>query len=374
MAEDHPEAEKRYRRSRVRVGRFRIGAPPGLQATPVVDEGAAAAPARLSFMRYAAGGDVDEIRAASPVQCVAPGKDSGDVTWVHVQGPPTGAQLQALGQAFGLHPLALEDVLNRETRPKLEAYETQQFVVVDLVHRAADGELCADQVSFFLGSNFVVSVNEGPEDVFEPVRARIRSMTPIRSRGADYLLYALLDVVVDRGFPLLEALGDRLEALEDDVLDHPDRESRNGIHYAKRELVLMRRSWWPQREVLARLMRDDQRLLDDATRPYLRDCYDHCVIIIDFVETYREMASSLLDTYMSSLNQRMNDIMKALTIIATIFLPLMFLTGLYGMNFNTQSPWNMPELHWRFGYFYALGVMLAVAVGMILWFRHHRWF
>ncbi|HOL38078.1 MAG TPA: magnesium/cobalt transporter CorA, partial [Rubrivivax sp.] len=241
------------------------------------------------------------------------------------------------------------------------------------VHLDAEGDYGSDQVSFFLGRNYVVSIAQGPHDLFEPVRERIRGGGKIRRYGADYLLYSLLDVVVDSAFALLEELGDRLEALEDEILDDPTREARNRIHYAKRELVVMRRAWWPQREVVAALMRDEDRQLSDHTRLYLRDCYDHCVIVIDFVETYREMASSLLDTYLSAVSQRMNDVMKALTVAATIFLPLTFITGLYGMNFDTASPWNLPELHWRFGYPYALGLMVAIVAGMLAYFKHRRW-
>lgn len=347
----------------------RPGAPPGSLESATAD----APPARLWLLRYDASGMLQEARAAALADAAAPAPEAAGVTWLHLQGQPTGPQLQALGQAFGLHPLALEDVLHREARAKLESFEAQQFVVLSQVRRDADGGCAVDPVAFFLGRNYVLSVHPGPEDVFEPVRQRIRASARICGHGADYLLYALLDVVVDTAFALLEELGDRLEVLEDQILDEPDRESRNQIHYAKRELVLMRRAWWPQREVIAQLMRDEERLLSDTTRLYLRDCHDHAVIVVDFVETYREMASSLLDTYLSAVNQRMNDIMRALTIAATIFLPLMFITGLYGMNFDTSSPWNLPELHWRFGYFYALGVMAVVVIGMVTWFRRRRW-
>lgn len=294
------------------------------------------------------------------------------VSWLHLQGSPMAAQLQALGAAFGLHPLALEDVLHRESRAKLESFDAQQFLILSQVYRGGEG-YCTDPVTFFLGRNYVISISQSPQDWFEPVRERIRAAGRICAHGADYLLYALVDVVVDTAFVLLEELGDRLEVLEDQILDEPDRNARNQIHYVKRELVLMRRAWWPQREVIAALMRDEERLLSDTTRLYLRDCHDHAVIVVDFVETYREMASSLLDTYLSAVNQRMNDIMKVLTIIATVFMPLSFIVGLYGMNFDTTSPWNLPELHWRYGYPYVLGLMSAVVIAMVLYFRRKRW-
>jgi magnesium transporter len=360
------------RRHAVHIRHHRPGAPPGSLEATTSDTGASAPSARVSLMRYRKQGDVEEQRDANLAECQAPADDAVGVSWLHLQGLPTPDQLKMLGENFGLHPLALEDVLNREGRAKLESYDAQQFVVLNLVHREEDGGFRADQVSFFLGDGYLISIDESGADNFESVRQRIRGKGRIRARGADYLLYALMDVVVDSGFPLLEDLGDELETIEDQVLENPSREIRNRIHYVKRELMQLRRAWWPQREVISGLMRNDERFLTDSTRLYMRDCYDHCVIVIDFIETYREMVSSLLDTYLSSVSQRMNDIMKTLTIIATIFLPLTTIAGVYGMNFE-GGPWNMPELHWRYGYFYALGVMLAVIVGMLAWFRHKRW-
>ena len=361
------------RRQRQHFRNWRPGAVPGsLEGGPAA-VAPDTAPASIGLLRYGAQGLLAEQRPIALADCQTPAPQATEVTWLHLQGQPTSEQLKALGQAFGLHPLALEDVLHREARAKLESFEAQQFVVLNHVHRGSDDGFCADPVTFFLGRNYVISVNQGPQDIFEPVRERIRSATRICAHGADYLLYALLDLVVDTAFTLLEELGDRLEQLEDQILDEPDRNSRNQIHYAKRELVLMRRAWWPQREVIAALMRDEERLLSDTTRLYLRDCHDHAVIVVDFVETYREMASSLLDTYLSAMNQRMNDIMKVLTIIATIFMPLSFIAGLYGMNFDTASPWNLPELHWHYGYLYALGLMGAVVVGMLAYFKRKRW-
>jgi magnesium transporter len=359
------------RQHRVRIRYHRPGAPPGTLETAVLEKAAPAPAARLRLMRYDKNGaeDKGEIGAEA---CKAPAADDAGVLWLHVQGLPTPEQLKALGVAFGLHPLALEDVFNQEGRAKFETYDAQQFVVLNHMRHDEESGFISDQVSFFLGKNYLISIDESDKDAFEPVRQRISGKGMFRTRGADYLLYALMDVVIDSGFPLLEELGDELEALEDEVLENPSREARNKIHYAKRELVQMRRAWWPQREVIAGLMRDDENFLSQNTRIYMRDCYDHCVIVMDFVETYREMISSLLDTYMSSVSQRMNDIMKALTIIATIFLPLSFVAGLYGMNF-AGGHWNMPELHWRYGYFYALGVMLAIVLGMLAYFKRKRW-
>ncbi|MGH8162143.1 MAG: magnesium/cobalt transporter CorA [Gammaproteobacteria bacterium] len=326
----------------------------------------------MGLIRYNEAG-IEETAIASLAELHAPADDDGKLTWFHLQGPPIAEQLQRLRELYGLHPLALEDVFDEEHRPKFESYEAQYFVVLNHLRRAEDDDLRTDQVSFFLGKNYVISIDEGPTDGFEPVRQRLRAKRTMLSRGADYLLYALMDVVIDSGFPLLEALGERLERLEDQILDNPTREARNRIHYVKRELVTMRRAWWPQREVISSLIRDGDQFLTENTRVYMRDCYDHSVIMIDFLETYREMVSSLLDTYLSAVTQRMNDIMKALTIIATIFLPLTFITSLYGMNFDTAFHWNMPELHWRYGYFYALGVMLAIVIAMLYYFKRKRW-
>ena len=352
------------------------GSSPGsLQPVPGTSD-AGLAPARLLLLRYTAEGLLQEqadvaIEAAGSAARAA---KAAEVVWLHLQGLPSPQQLQALADAFGLHPLALEDVLHRGQRAKAESYDAHQCVILTLGQREPDAGACqVDQVSLFLGRNFVVSIHDGRQDVFGPVRQRIRGTARIRRQGADYLLYALLDTIVDSGFPLLDEMGDELEALEDEILQEPDRDARNKLHYAKRELVVMRRAWWPQREVVASLMRDDAPFVQDGTRVYLRDCHDHCVAVIDLVENYREMTSSLLDVYLSSVSQRMNNVMKALTVVATIFLPLTFITGLYGMNFDTDSRWNMPELHWRFGYLYVLALMLGIVVGMLWYFRRKRW-
>ena len=306
------------------------------------------------------------------VDCKPSGK-AGEVTWVQVQGAPNPELMGALGLAFDLHPLAMEDVMGRGQRSKFEAYESQYFVVLNKPHRSERGALLTSQVSFFLGANYVISFDEGRGDTFALIRARLQSKRMFRERGADYLFYSLLDAVIDEGFPLLEDFGERMDTLEETVLEEPTRELRNQIHYMKQELVDLRRAWWPQRDLLNTLLRDGENMISENTRLYLRDTYDHCARIIDLLEMYREMASSLLDTYLSSVSQRMNDVMKVLTVFATIFLPLTFITGLYGMNFNTASPWNMPELHWRYGYFYALGVMAVAVLGMLAYFRRKRW-
>jgi magnesium transporter len=299
---------------------------------------------------------------------------SSRVTWLHVQGTPSEELLRAIGDAYGLHPLALEDVLHTGQRPKVETFEQQLFAIVGAPEHGGENMVTA-QLSLFLGDTWLVSFHPGHADPFQPVRQRVRLPdSRIRQRGADYLFYALIDTAVDLTFPVMEALGDRIETLELTVFDDPSREALDEIHRLKRELVVMRRSLWPQRDALSTLVRDQHHLLAAETQPYLRDCYDHTVHAIDLVESYREMASSLLEVYLSSLSNRMNDVMKLLTIIATVFIPLSFIVGVYGMNFDTSaSPWNMPELGLPYGYPLLWLVMLVIVAGMLIYFRRKRW-
>lgn len=299
---------------------------------------------------------------------------SARTTWLHVQGTPTEALLREVGEAYELHPLALEDVLHTGQRAKLEAYDQQLFAVLGIPELLGDGVTTA-QLSLFLGASWVVSFYSGRRDPFTAVRERLRrENSRIRRSGTDYLLYSLIDTAVDCFFPLMETLGERIEALESVVFEEPSREVLDEIHHLKRELVLMRRMLWPQRDMLGGLLRDEFRLIGRETRLYFRDCHDHCVHALDLVESYREMASSLLEVYLSSLSNRLNDVMKVLTIIATVFIPLSFIVGLYGMNFDRGvSPWNMPELGLRYGYPALLLFMLCVVAGMLYYFRRKHW-
>lgn len=295
-------------------------------------------------------------------------------TWLHVQGTPTEELLRAIGTAYELHPLALEDVLHTGQRAKLEAYDQQLFTVLGIPELLGDGVTTA-QLSLFLGETWVVSFYSGHRDPFAAVTERLRrDNSRIRRGGTDYLFYSLIDTAVDCFFPLMETLGERIEAMEATVFDQPSRQVLDEIHRLKRELVLMRRMLWPQRDMLGTLLRDEFPLVGSETRIYLRDCHDHCVHALDLVESYREMASSLLEVYLSSLSNRLNDVMKVLTIIATVFIPLSFIVGLYGMNFDTSvSPWNMPELGMRYGYPALLLFMLCVVAGMLYYFRRKHW-
>lgn len=352
-------------------GRFtRPGTAPGDLSGPA---GATGAPAVLSLVDYDPGGIVE--RHACTLEEAREFFASPHSTWLHVQGAPTEELLRAVGEAYGLHPLALEDVLHTGQRAKVEAYEGQLFTILGAPEMAARGTTTA-QLSLFLGDTWLVSFYSGPEDPFAAVRDRLRNEgSRLRRLGVDYLYYSLIDTMIDHVFPQMEDLGERIEALELSVFDDPNREALDEIHHLKRELVLMRRLLWPQRDTLNSLTRGDFEIITKETRLYLRDCYDHAVHALDLVESYREMASSLLEVYLSSLSNRMNDVMKVLTVIATLFIPLSFIVGVYGMNFDrSASPWNMPELGLRYGYALLWLFMLLVAGGMLFYFRRKRWF
>jgi magnesium transporter len=296
------------------------------------------------------------------------------VTWINVDGVGHEDTVRQLGRIFQLHPLVLEDVVHVHQRAKVEQYGEQAFIVVRMPC-AANSHLETEQVSMFVGKNFVLTFLEDPGDAFEPVRVNLRGAAGrIRASGAGYLAYALLDSAVDAYFPLIESFGERMDALEDAVIEAPTKQSISEVHDAKHDLRTLRRAVWPLREAINSLSREPCQLFNDETRIHLRDCYDHVVQIIDMVENYRELGSDLTDLYLSSLSTRMNEVMKVLTIIATLFMPLSFITGLYGMNFNpAASPYNMPELNWRWGYPYALSVLAATAIGMLFFFRRKGW-
>jgi len=342
--------------------------PPGTApGTLTAHETAAAQPLKLRLMEYDASA-LNEWEDISPAACKAH-LESETVTWIHAYGCTTPELLRELGEIFGLHPLALEDVLNTGQRPKLENYEHQLFAVMSLPLWRGE-ELRTEQVSLFFGKNYVISFYNGDIDPFEPVRKRLRgSGARFRERGADYLFYTLLDVIIDQGFPVLEDLGEWIEDLEDELLGTPSKRTLAQIHDLKRDLLLLRRMLWPQREVINQLLREDQALIREATRPYLRDCYDHTIQIMDLFETYRDMAAGMLDVYLSSTGNRLNDIMRVLTVIATLFIPPTFLVGVYGMNFA-----DMPELHWRYGYVLIWLIVVAMIGGMLLYFKRKNWF
>lgn len=295
------------------------------------------------------------------------------VTWVNVDGLGNVEVIQRLGEIFGLHRLSIEDVVHVRQRPKVEDYESHVFIVTQMARRAA--RLETEQISLFLGRNFVLTFQERRGDCFDPIRERVRKgRGRVRESGAGYLAYALVDATIDTHFPILEAYGELVDELEAEVLAAPRGELIRRIHDLKIDLISLRRAIWPQRDMVNALIRDVPTLIDEQTRVHLRDCYDHTVQLLDILETYREIASGLIEVYLSGMSSRTNEIMKVLTIIATIFIPLSFVAGVYGMNFDPRvSPWNMPELAWRWGYPFALGIMAAVAAGLLLYFRRRGW-
>jgi magnesium transporter len=296
------------------------------------------------------------------------------VRWINVAGLGDLALVRAIAEKYHLHPLAIEDVLHVPQRPKVQAYDETEsyqarlFVVARQIYMH-DGVIHGEQVSVFVGHRTVITFQENASDVFDPVRQRIRiAGSQIRRNDASFLAYSLLDAIVDSCFPIMESFGDRLEELEDEVLSRATPATIQEVHRVKRELLLVRRAMWPMREVLGRLQRDPHECFSEETRTYVRDVYDHVVQLIDLVETYREVANGLTETYMTAISNRMNEVMKVLTIIGTIFIPLTFLAGVYGMNFR-----HLPELDWWWGYPLFWLICLAMAGAMITWFRRRGW-
>jgi magnesium transporter len=313
--------------------------------------------------------NVQEKEARAVEECF-PFKETATVTWINVDGVHDSEIVGKIGSHFGIHPLILEDIMNTAQRPKMEDMEGYIFVVVRMLSLAGKKrEVVSEQVSLILGANFVISFQEREGDVFDSVRDRIRSgKGRLRKMGPDYLAYALLDAVVDNYFLLLEKLGEKVEDTEEELVSDPGRKTLQDIHLLKREMIYLRKSVWPLREVISGLERVESDLIKESTGIFLRDIYDHTIQVIDTVETYRDTLSGMLDMYLSSVSNRMNEVMKVLTIIATIFIPLTFIAGIYGMNFR-----YMPELGWRWAYFVVLGLMLAVAVLMLVFFRRKKW-
>ncbi len=294
----------------------------------------------------------------------------GDHTrWIDVDGVHDPDLLRQLGSHFGIHPLTLEDIMNPWHRPKLESFDEYQYLVVKML-RLSESDLVQEQLSLVLTSHTLLTFQEGKEgDVFDGVRDRLRAGAPrLRGSGPDYLCYSLLDAVVDQYFVILEEFGNRLEHLEDEILQHPSPDSLNAVHELKRDLLDLRRAVWPLREMLNALIREPGPFVSAETVLYLRDVYDHTIQVIDTVEIDREIVSGLIDTFMSASSNRMNEVMKVLTIISTIFIPLTFIAGVYGMNFQF-----MPELSSPYGYPIVWGIMLIMALGMVAYFHKKKW-
>ncbi|HEY5975581.1 MAG TPA: magnesium/cobalt transporter CorA [Geobacteraceae bacterium] len=311
----------------------------------------------------------DERQISAVKECVY-FTDTSLVTWINVDGLHEIEIIQQVGDCQGLHPLVLEDILNTEQRPKAEDFGTYLYIVLKSLSLPDGGTLAAEQVSLIVGSNFVISFQEGlHDDLFGPIRERLKAgKGRLRGMGADYLAYCLMDAIVDNYFVVLEKLGERIEELEEDVLTNVSPQTARQIHQLKRDMIFLRKSVWPLREVIGSLERRESGLISEQVVVYLRDLYDHTIQVVDTVEANRDMLAGLLDVYLSSVSNRMNAIMKVLTIIATIFMPLTFIVGLYGMNFK-----HMPELEWPWGYPAVLLLMVVVTVGMVRFFRKKEW-
>lgn len=311
----------------------------------------------------------EEKQSASIEDCLSY-RDLPSITWVHVRGLHDPDMIESLGRCYGIHHLFLEDILNTSQRPKMEDLEDGLFIVMKaFIIKGKDETTASEQISFILGKNYVISLQEGNADIFEPVRSRLRSAHGrIRSLGSDYLLYALMDTIVDHYFSVLEVLGERIEVLEEKLLTAHARETLPRTHRLRRELLFLKKMVWPLREVISAMQRSESGLIRQTTQFYIRDLYDHVIQVVDTLENYRELASGLLEIYLSSVSNRMNEVMKVLTIIATIFIPVTFIAGVYGMNFDF-----MPELKWRWGYAMVWGVMIAMIVAMLGYFRKKKW-
>lgn len=302
-------------------------------------------------------------------QCTAPDEESA-VRWIDVSGVHDMQFLAEVGDRFELHPLVLEDIAHTAQRPKVEDYEDYLYVVAKtLSYNEKTCEVEAEQISLILGSKHVISFQERAPDIFQPIRKRIvQAKGRIRKMGADYLAYALVDLMVDGYFTVLEKISESLEDLYEEVTSEPTQNTLNGIHRAKRELVFLRKSVWPLREAINSLARTDFEYMSDATRIYLRDVYDHTIQVIDTLESFRDLASGMLDTYLTSISNKMNEVMKVLTIMASLFIPLTFIAGIYGMNFE-----YMPELHWKWAYPAVWAVMIGLTCLMLAFFKRKKW-
>ncbi len=354
------------KRKLIRKREKKIGLPPG---TPVYVGEMKEEEVKISIIDY------DEThfqeREGKTIEECFPFKDTPTVTWINIDGIHDVDIIEKIGKHFELHPLIMEDIMNTEQRPKMEDFGNYLYVVLKMLYYDdEENETKVEQVSMILGDNFVISFQEREGDIFDSVRERLRNgKGRIRKMQADYLAYSLLDTIVDNYFTILEKLGDRIEELEERMVIDPKSETLHEIHRLKREMVFLRKSVWPLRELINGMERGESPLIHKATRIYLRDVYDHTIQVIDTVETYRDMLSGMHDTYLSSISNRMNEIMKVLTIIATIFIPLTFIAGVYGMNFEF-----MPELKWRWAYFIVWGVIIVIAIYMITYFKRRKWF
>jgi len=324
--------------------------------------------AGIRRMEYHAEGCHEQVCTGLDSCLVEP--EGTGVTWIDVEGVHDVELIRALGGHYSLHPLVLEDIVSTVQRPKVEDYGSYIFIVMRMLRPLPDGEFESEQLSMVLGRDYLLTFQEGLDgDVFDPVRTRIRTgKGKIRGLGPDYLTYSLIDAIVDRYFTVLEGFGERVMDVEEELAASPTRRTLVQINAMKKEIIYLRKAVWPMRELLGYLERGDSELITDSSRVYFRDVYDHTIQAMDSVETYRDLLMGMLDLYLSSISNRTNEIMKFLTVIGTIFMPLTFLVGVYGMNFK-----HMPELEWHYGYAVLWGIMFLLSLGMIIYFRRKRW-
>ena len=358
-----PETSEKRRAGRRPTRKPPAGSTPGALASPEGEP-----PPKLHAMWY----DLQrqsERALAGPDEIPALLTDSSLTVWIDVEGLGNLEVLREIGRLLEIHPLALADIVNVPQRPKVELYGDRLLLICHMAMLTASGEIDFEQVSLVLGPDWVVSFQEKPGDVFDPVRTRIRSpQMRIRRMQADFLAYALIDAVVDGYFPVMEKLGDDLDALEDEVMERPTRATLERIHGIRRTLLRIHRLQWRQRDAIATLWRDESFPISDPVRLFLRDVHDHAFVVLDSIETFRDLSVSLMDVYLSAASNRLNEVMKTLTAVATVFIPLTFIVGIYGMNFDA-----MPELRWRWGYAAVWAVMVAIGAGVLAWFRWRGW-
>jgi len=342
----------------------------GLQAGTLGHFSSSKANAKIdvSLVDYSPGAFVEK-KDASIKDCLAC-LNNPSITWVNICGIHDPHMIEEVGKKFGLHPLMLEDIMSLGQRSKLDDYKETLYIVARMLTYDSKKEVASDeQVSLILGKNYVITFLESNSPIFNPIRERLKQAdSRIRQRGADYLYYALIDCLVDNYFVILEKVDGKLEHLEGELFDHPGVETLQTIHQIKREITFLRKSIWPMREVISNFRRIDSPLVQDSTKLYVQDVYDHTIQAIDTIESFRDLTSGMLEIYISNISQRMNEIMKVLTIMATLFVPLTFIASIYGMNFE-----HIPGLHWEWGYFSVMGFMLILSIGMLAYFRRKGW-
>ncbi|MFZ7101631.1 MAG: magnesium/cobalt transporter CorA [Peptococcaceae bacterium] len=296
--------------------------------------------------------------------------DNFSANWINIDGIHNIHVIEEIGRKFNLHPLLLEDILNTDQRPITEDFADYLFVVLKMFDYAKEtGRIKIEQISLVFGNDFLISFQEEAGDIFDPIRDRLRTAkTNIRKLGTDYLAYALIDAIIDNYYVIMENVDLQIEQIEEELLEEPGSATLQKIHNLKKNLIILRKSAWPLREVIAALERTDSELIKTGTKKFLRDVYDHAVQVIDLIETFQDILSGMIDVYLSSVSNRMNEIMKVLTIISTIFIPMTFISGIYGMNFK-----YMPELEWRGGYFTILIIMALIPLSLLFYFKKKKW-